>query len=93
MIKAYSKSPPIKFEILKMQLTDTRFKANDIEHRCPSNLSNVTECFSWLCSAALSCLFGSADMPGNFLSLVFDDLKGNFLRLSLSPFCKILPPS
>jgi hypothetical protein len=90
------KSAPIKFAILKMQLTDTRFTADQIERRCHSQCNNLKDCASWLCFAAVSELFNSADveLPSNFLSLVSDDVKSGFLRLSLShlsqPFLKRL---
>ena len=52
-------------------------------------------CASWLCFAAVSELFNveilkSADeeIPSNFLSLVIDDVKRGFLRLSLSHMSK-----
>ena len=72
--------------ILKMQTTDTRFAVGKIVHKCPSGQQNLSDCASWLCFTAVSCLFGSALMPTNFLSLVDDDVRGGFLRLSLSPF-------
>ena len=79
------KSVP-KFTILKMQNTDTRFTAGQTSHNCHSQHQNLSDCASWLCFSAVSCLFASAEMPNNFLSLVCDDVKGGFLRLSLSPF-------
>jgi hypothetical protein len=79
------KSAP-KFTIIKMQNTDTCFTAGATSHKCPSKQQNLSDCASWLCFSAVSCLFGSAEMPKNYLSLVFDDVKGGFLRLSLSPF-------
>jgi len=72
--------------IVKMQITDTRFTAGKTLYKCPSGQQNLSDCASWLCFSAVSCLFGSAEMPSNFLSLVDDDVKGGFLRLSLSPF-------
>jgi ubiquitin C-terminal hydrolase len=72
--------------IVKMQTTDTRFTVGKNVHKCPSGQQNLSDCASWLCFTAVSCLFGSAVMPTNFLSLVDDDVRGGFLRLSLSPF-------
>ena len=83
-------SAPIKFAILKMQVTDTRFTADStadrIELQCPSQCNNLRDCASWLCFAAVSYFFNSSgdQMPSNFLSFVSDDVKGGFLRLSLS---------
>ena len=85
IIDTYMKSAP-KFTIIKMQNTDTCFTAGATSHKCPSKQQNLSDCASWLCFSAVSCLFGSAEMPKNYLSLVFDDVKGGFLRLSLSPF-------
>ena len=72
--------------IVKMQTTDTRFTVGKNVHKCPPGQQNLSDCASWLCFTAVSCLFGSAVMPTDFLSLVDDDVRGGFLRLSLSPF-------
>jgi hypothetical protein len=85
IIETYMKSVP-DFAIIKMQTTDTCFTAGKTSHRCPSTQQNLSDCASWLCFSAVSCLFASVEMPHNFLSLVDDDVKGGFLRLSLSPF-------
>ena len=74
-----------KFQIVKMQEAGSCFKANGIEYACRSQQS-LSDHASWLCFNAVSHLFGLAEMPQNFMSLVGDDVKGGFLRLSLSPF-------
>ena len=79
-------NPAPKFSIRKMQNTDTRFTVDQTSYVCPFQSQNLSDYASWLCFSAASHLFGSAEMPDNFMSLVDDDVKGGFLRLSLSPF-------
>lgn len=84
IIDTYMKSAH-KFSIVRMKETGSCFKANEIEYACHSQQS-LSDHASWLCFSAVSHLFGSAKMPQKFMSLVGDDVKGGFLRLSLSPF-------
>ena len=85
IIHTYMKSAPT-FTIVRMRETEACFGANKIHYHCYSRLQSHSDSASWLCFSAASHLFGHAEMPKNFISLVAGDVKGGFLRLSLSPF-------